>query len=300
MTALAEAVPTTAVEGESDASVARRERPRDRAAIMSNHAAASPNGDPGPHVRFEGFSGPLATLLAMARANNIDLARVPLLDMVDQLAAALLRPSALADKADWVVTASRIVALRSRLLLPSDNPKQRQAEAEAETLQARLRDLQVAQALSAWLDDRPQLGRDVFARGRPDLHFTPGDAEFEIDFIEFLWASVSVFDGFVVETDTIPVYRPRPPSLHTVLDATGRILRLLAEAPSGLPLAELLPRPGPEREAESWARERSAWTSTFVAGLELAKQGAVTLEQQAADVAPVLWLRHQPDAATAL
>ena len=51
---------------------------------------ADPAGEgPTPRLALDGFDGPLALLLAMARANQSDLARISLLDMIEQLAAAL-------------------------------------------------------------------------------------------------------------------------------------------------------------------------------------------------------------------
>ena len=73
-------------------------------------------------------------------------------------------------------------------------------------------------------------------------------------------------------------------------DARARILRRLAEATEGQTLDQLLPEANdPEAEdageiqsqRQTNLRRRSAWTSTFIAGLELAKQGDVALGQDA-------------------
>lgn len=70
-------------------------------------------------------------------------------------------------------------------------------------------------------------------------------------------------------------------NLHSIPDARARILRLLADHQSPRPLDELLPDlPEPDALPESKLRGRSRWTSTFVASLELAKQGEVVLEQE--------------------
>ena len=55
-------------------------------------------------------------------------------------------------------------------------------------------DLQAAQALAAWLEHRPQLGHDVFARGQPELLGTAIETNHEVDVIEFLWACLALFD----------------------------------------------------------------------------------------------------------
>jgi segregation and condensation protein A len=112
---------------------------------------ADPVGEgPTPRLALAGFDGPLALLLTMARANQIDLARISLPDLIDQLAAALQQAgpaTPVGQKGDWLVMASWLVLLRSRLLLPAATAVQ-QAEDEAHRLRERLVDLQAAQALA--------------------------------------------------------------------------------------------------------------------------------------------------------
>jgi segregation and condensation protein A len=70
-----------------------------------------------------GFAGPLDHLLALARAQTIDLAAISLTALLDQLAEALRQAPAsvpLGQKGDWVVMAAWLVQLRARLLLPAD------------------------------------------------------------------------------------------------------------------------------------------------------------------------------------
>jgi segregation and condensation protein A len=109
-------------------------------------------------------------LLALARAQKIDLAALPLVTLLDQLTAALQQaPTSvpLGQKGDWVVMAAWLVQLRARLLLPADPAAQQDAAAEAGQFRDRLLALQEAQALAAWLECRPQLGHEVFCRSHP-------------------------------------------------------------------------------------------------------------------------------------
>ena len=69
--------------------------------------------------------------------------------------------------------------------------------------------------------------------------------------------------------------------LHTVGDARARILHRLGEAARPLSLAALLPDAEPADERPNrLVREGSRWTSTLIAGLELAKQQLIRLEQE--------------------
>ena len=237
-----------------------------------------------PLLALDGFSGPLEHLLALARAQQIDLTQISLAVLLDQLAAALQhagRGTPLGQQGDWVVMAAWLLLLRSQLLLPADTPAQLAASAEADRLRTRLGALRDAQALADWLGRRPQLGQDVFARGQPELLGTAFESAHQADVIEFLWASLALFDDDP-GPETASVYLPRLTALFDVVSARERILLLLAAAPEGAPLDQLLPLVG--TAGESPARiallRRSAWSSTFLAGLELAKQGDVALAQQ--------------------
>jgi predicted transcriptional regulator len=142
-----------------------------------------------PRLELDGFSGPLDLLLTLARAREVDLAQLSVVDLVDQLASALKQADIpLSQKADWVVMASWLLLLRSRLALPADALAREDAADNAEALRGQLIELRAAQALAHWLDRRPQLGRDVFVRGQPELLGTSIDARYEVDVIEFLWA----------------------------------------------------------------------------------------------------------------
>ena len=244
-------------------------------------------GEGTPVLDLDGYSGPLDQLLVLARAHEIDLTRLPLVALVDQLATALQHaPPAtpLGQKGDWVVMTAWLVQLRSRLLLPADPAGQPAAEAQAVELRDRLVDLQAMQALARWLDGRPQLGRDVFARGPPEDFAAAIGAEPDVDVVGFLWASLALFDEVEDAVDTAAVYQPRRQDGYSVVAARARILALLAQAPDGGCLEQFLPDAAEAAMTGEAIRSRVgrglAWGCTFVASLELAKQGDLTLAQE--------------------
>jgi segregation and condensation protein A len=172
-----------------------------------------------PLLDLDGFEGPPDQLLTLARAEKIDLAALSLTALVEQLAAALRQATvSLGQKGDWVVMAAWLLELRTRLLLPVAEAQQA-AEVEAAQLRGRLVALQAAQALAVWLERRPQLGQEVFPRGRPEVLGVSLAATPVLDAVEFLWASLALFDGGSADPDTVWTYRPRPLDLHTVAEA---------------------------------------------------------------------------------
>ena len=74
-----------------------------------------------PALHLDGFDGPIDLLLDLAEHQRIDLGRVSIVHLAEQFVAALARLGShvpIERRADWVVMASRLVLLRSRLLFP--------------------------------------------------------------------------------------------------------------------------------------------------------------------------------------
>ena len=267
-----------------------------------------------PMLAVDGFEGPLDWLLELARARKVDLTRLSILALVEAFADALetgltrmpgVPAPDLAQWAAWTVMASHLTELRSRLLLPADVPEARTAQAEAEALRWHWMRRAGLAAAADWLEQRPQLGRDVFARGRPESGRVERPAR-NANLLDNVGtdrpATVAVEAASGAE-DVPPVaggdltdllraclvalrlpphaeaYQPRRLPFWSVGDAAARIRRLLDERPGGTELAAFLPKIA---EADSGRRNlhgRAAVAATFVAGLELTRDGALTLDQ---------------------
>ena len=233
-----------------------------------------------PVLSAEGIEGPLDWLLEMARAQKIDLAKLPIAALIGSfvaaLDAALDRPAGdgfdLARWGDWLVMAATLTQLRSRLLLPPDAPKAKAALNEAEALRQQLVVRAEMQAAVDWLEQRPQLGQEFFPRGRPEK--LPGDKS--VDIADLLRACLKLLQ---VPAELAAVYRVRPPPFWLVSQAIARIEAVLTEKPDGAELAACLPVVGlehPDREL----RCRAAVAGTLMAGLELARQERIFLGQE--------------------
>ena len=77
-------------------------------------------GEPALVVDVEGFEGPLDLLLALARQQKVDLARISILALADQYLTFIeaARKLRLELAADYLVMAAWLAYLKSRLLLP--------------------------------------------------------------------------------------------------------------------------------------------------------------------------------------
>jgi segregation and condensation protein A len=251
-----------------------------------------PRGEPtdgAPVLSIDGFAGPLDWLLEMARARKIDLARLSIGALIEAFSRAM--QAALAGRdgsrighwAAWTVMAATLTELWSRLLLPAGAPEARAAEEEAEALRRQLLDRARMRLAADWLERRPRLGREVFPRGSPEL----SPAGRVGDLTELLRACLVALR---VPEEQVAALRPRPPPLWRASDALPRLRQLLGLLPDGSPLQAFLPSLGSEKP-DSGVRARAALSSTLIAGLELARDGVLALEQDAAWT-PVLVRRH--------
>ena len=127
--------------------------------------------EPAMIVDVEGFEGPLDLLLMLARQQKVDLAKISILALADQYLAFIeaARQLRLELAADYLVMAAWLAYLKSRLLLPeAPSGEGPSAEDMALALAYRLRRLEAFREVAGQLMDRPQLNRDVFARGAPE------------------------------------------------------------------------------------------------------------------------------------
>jgi segregation and condensation protein A len=127
--------------------------------------------EPAMIVDVEGFEGPLDLLLMLARQQKVDLAKISILALADQYLSFIeaARQLRLELAADYLVMAAWLAYLKSRLLLPDSGPGEGpSAEDMALALANRLRRLEAIREVATQMMERPQLNRDIFARGLPE------------------------------------------------------------------------------------------------------------------------------------
>jgi len=229
---------------------------------------------------LEGYGGPIDVLLTLARDQKVDLTKISILALAEQYLAFIERARRLRLElaADYLVMASWLAFLKSKLLLPEPEGEEEASAAEmADALAFQIRRLESMQRSGARLQSQPQLGRDVFARGMPEPIVIDRKDIFDLGLFDLLAAY-----GQHLSRHERQLYTIEPFMLHSVETAIERLSQMIGRLPVWTLLSQFLPSFDASRVASGEQRRlvgRSAVAATFGATLELAKRGIVTIRQ---------------------
>jgi segregation and condensation protein A len=224
-------------------------------------------------IDIDGWEGPLDLLLALARTQKVDLRQLSILQLVDQYLTYVneARELKLEVAADYLVMAAWLAYLKSALLLPRDPEVEPSPEDLALRLQLRLERLNAMREAGARLVARDRMGRDVFTRGAPEGLKVVRKSRWQAEIYDL----ISAYGQISARTRPVMhIVAVRP--VMTLEDAIARVSSLVGERIDWSTIESFLPD-----EAEGLYR-KSALASSFVAALELAKQGRVELKQKSA------------------
>lgn len=225
-------------------------------------------------VDVDGFEGPMDLLLTLARTQKVDLKKISILALADQYLTfiATAKRMKLEVAADYLVMASWLAYLKSRLLLP---PPHEDDEPTGEELAARLafqlQRLEAMRNVAARLMARNRLGRDVFARGMPEgirVVRTPHYADTLYDLLKAYTRQRAKESVQEIEIVRAPVF--------AIDEARTRLERMLGKIPDWARLDSLLP---PDLMQSGF--RRSALASSFTAGLAMVRDGLLEIRQLA-------------------
>ena len=224
---------------------------------------------------LDGYGGPIDVLLTLARDQKVDLSKISILALAEQYLAFIERARRLRLElaADYLVMASWLAFLKSRLLLPEPESEDEPSAAEmADALAFQIRRLESMQQAGGKLLAQPQLGRDVFQRGAPEPIVLERRMTFELGLFDLLAAY-----GQHIGRREKQLYTIEPFMLLSVEAAIERLSAMIGRLPGWTLLSQFLPSYDPAQVSGGEQRRlvgRSAVAAMFGASLELAKTRA--------------------------
>ncbi len=242
-------------------------------AIAIDHFDAPADAADTLTLELGSWEGPLDLLLALARSQKVDLREISILALVDQYINFINQARALKLEiaADYLVMAAWLAYLKSCLLLPREPHVEPSPEELALRLQLRLERLNAMREAGARLMGRDRLGRDVFARGAPEGLRTIRKAKWDARIFDLIQAY-----GHVRARTEPPMHIVSRRRVLTLDEAIARVAKLIGTVIEWTVIERFLP------ETDDPEYRRSALASSFVATLELARQGRVSLRQEEA------------------
>lgn len=237
-------------------------------------------------IDVDGYEGPLDVLLALARAQKVDLRKISILALAEQylLFIAEARKKQLDLAADYLVMASWLAYLKSKLLLPEPETEgEPSAEELAERLTLQLQRLEAIRLAATRLMARERLGSDVFLRGAPEgirVIKTPQYSDTLLDLLKaYSTQRVKKIAHSNYELQRLPIF--------AIEDARHRLEKMLGVIIDWSTIDMLVPT-----EFSTGRPRRTGIASTLSASLEMARDGLVEL-RQLTPFAP-LYVRRRP------
>ena len=231
---------------------------------------------------IDGYEGPLHLLLELARKQKVDLARISILELAEQYIAFIKTAQDLRIElaADYLVMASWLAYLKSRLILPKEGAEEQLPEADelAAHLAFRLQRLEAMRRAASGLFRLPQEGQAVFKRGMPEGLRSRTTPLWGAEIYDILQAYGMSRSRSLIKNHKLP--RPLVLSLEGARARLKRaIMGLASDSEDWTSLESLLPT---KNEFEEDIPVSSIKASSLLASLELTKEGHLELRQTGA------------------
>ena len=184
--------------------------------------------------------------------------------------------------ADYLVMASWLAFLKSKILLPEEKNDEdiEDIDAISKELKIRLLRLQAMQKASEQLMIMPKLGENRFVRGEDNSSIDIIKYEYEPNLYQLLIAYGQINNSSKNIELTIENSK-----LYSVQEAMERLAKLIKTSSKWVELKEFLPE-----KLNDKLNDNSAISSYFLASLELANKGDLKIRQE--NPFETIWMRN--------
>ena len=224
-------------------------------------------------IDIPNFSGPLDILLDLAKNQKVDLTNISITKLSDQFLEFIKNNKNLnlESASEFLLMATWLAYLKSKLLLPEDEDDDFKALEVAERLKLQLKKLELIRLLSDQLLKKKRIGKDIFFRGmRGGIKsiYTP---IYDVNLYELLktYANLNAQKSFQ------RVNIPKLPVLTTE-QGINNIKNQLDNLNDWKNIVELIP----ENYKQDIQKKRTGLSGIFAACLELTKEGVINIMQK--------------------
>ena len=224
------------------------------------------------NVQIENYNGPLDVLLDLAKAQKVNLEKISITKLADQFNDYIKNETNLnlETASEYLLMATWLAYLKSKLLLPSSPEEEFKLQEVAEKLKLQLKKLELIRLLSDQMLKRKRLGKEIRTRGMKAGIRPIYNSEYNISLFDLLktYSSILMTKDFQkINIPRLPVFTTED-GIKTIRDFFGKLL-------DWKKLDDLIPK-----NFKSEKKFKSTGTAGIFAGsLELVKEGNLTMKQ---------------------
>ena len=224
------------------------------------------------NVNLNVFNGPLDTLLDLAKSQKVNLEDISVSKLADQFHEFITKAKNinLEIASEYLLMATWLTYLKSKLLLPESDEEEFKASEVAEKLKLQLKKLELIRLLSDQMLKRERLGIDVFMRGVRGNIRSIYSSKYSLTLYELLksYSSIIMTKGFQkMNILKLPVF--------TTESAIQRIKEFLGKLIDWKNIEDLIPSNFKAKKKF----KRTGKAGIFAGSLELVKEGDVKIKQ---------------------
>ena len=224
-------------------------------------------------IEIPNYSGPLEVLLDLAKAQKVDLTKISITKLADQFLEYIKESKNLNLEvaSEYLLMATWLAYLKSKLLLPEDEEDDFKALEVAEKLKLQLKKLELIRLLSDQLIKKNRIGVNIFYRGIKGGIKSINTPIYKVNLYELLktYSMIKMQKAF----QTINI--PKLPIFSTE-EGIKQIKNNLFKIKEWKDIEELIP----ENFFVNKKLKKSGLAGIFSASLELTKQGITNIMQK--------------------
>ena len=223
-------------------------------------------------IDLSNFSGSLDLLLDLAKSQKVNLEEISITKLADQFNYYINKTENLNLEiaSEYLLMATWLTYLKSKLLLPLDEEEEFKAIEIAERLKLQLKKLELIRLLSDQMLKRKRLGRDIFLRGMNSKIKTNNISQYSLKLFDVL----KTYATIISTKDFQRINIPKLP-VFTMEEGIKRIKELQNELSEWKNLKDLIP----SIFKKNTNMKKTGNAGIFAGSLELVKEGNVKLKQ---------------------
>ena len=223
-------------------------------------------------VDINNFSGSLEVLLDLAKSQKVDLETISITKLADQFLEFIKTTENinLELASEYLLMATWLTYLKSKLLLPETDEEEFKALEVAEKLKLQLKKLELIRLLSDQMLKRKRLGRDIFFRGMKGNIRSIYSSKYSLTLFEILKA----YSTIIMTKDFQTMNIPRLPVLTTE-EGIKTIKNLFGSLKDWKNIHDIIPKDF----FNSSSLKKTGLSGIFSGSLELAKEGNLSIKQ---------------------